>query len=277
MTHLVFGATSMVGELICSHLREQGERAISASRRHGVDLTKAESLTSLQPADTIICAAHVNLMAPALHHILKSCRPRRVVIFSSTSVFTKTDSSEEFDRLAATHLANAEQSIIEKCQAGNVEWTILRPTLVYREGRDNNVTQIARLVEQFGFMPLYGAASGMRQPVNAQDMALGAVAAARSPAAANKAYNTSGLETISYREMAGRVFDGLSRKRRLVSLPPVLWRSAFTLVKPIYPTVTAAMGERMMKNMAFDSSAAVRDFGWTARPFAPSFRAKARA
>jgi nucleoside-diphosphate-sugar epimerase len=276
MTHLVFGATSMVGELICLRLREQGERAVSASRRPGLntiaaDLTNAESLVSLQPAETIICAAHINLVAPVIHHVLKSCRPKRIVVFSSTSVFTKTDSSSESDRLAAAHLASAELNIIEKCQFSNVEWTILRPTLVYCEGRDNNVTQIARLIGKLGFMPLYGTASGMRQPVNAEDLALGALAAARSPTAANKAYNTAGLETISYREMAGRVFDGLSRKRRLVSLPPALWRGAFALVKPIYPTVTVAMGERMMKNMTFDSSIAVRDFGWTARPFAPSF------
>jgi hypothetical protein len=31
------------------------------------------------------------------------------------------------------------------------------------------------------------------------------------------------------------------------------------------------MGERMLKDLAFDSSAAVADFRWNSRIFAPSF------
>jgi hypothetical protein len=72
--------------------------------------------------------------------------------------------------------------------------------------------------------------------------------------------------------MVGRIFDGLGRKRRIVNLPPMLWKLAFALVKPIYPTVTPAMGERMLKDLAFDSSDAVSDFGWNPRGFAPFFQ-----
>jgi len=157
------------------------------------------------------------------------------------------------------------------CENASVEWTILRPTLIYKEGHDKNVTQIAKVIRRFKFMPLYGSALGLRQPIHAEDLARGAVAAAHSPAAANRAYSTTG-ETITYREMVGRIFDALQMQRRLVSLPPVAWKAAFALVRPFYPGVTAAMGERMVKDMVFDSSEAVSDFGWDFRPFAPAFR-----
>jgi hypothetical protein len=71
--------------------------------------------------------------------------------------------------------------------------------------------------------------------------------------------------------MVGRIFDGMRMPRRLVSLPPFLWEAAFVAVKPLYPSVTTAMGKRMAKDLAFDSSAAERDFGWGSRRFWPLF------
>ena len=96
----------------------------------------------------------------------------------------------------------------------NVGWTILRPTLIYAEGRDTNITPLSRLIRRFGFMPLVGGAPGLRQPVHAEDLAIGAIAAASSPAAINKFYSLPGAETLTYREMIGRIFDGLRMPRR---------------------------------------------------------------
>ncbi len=233
------------------------------------DLAQPETL-ALPNADVIFCAVNARLFAKAIGAILPSA-PKRIVVLSSTSIFTKLDSRDETERSSIAELVDAERAIIDRCEAAKVEWTILRPTLVYREGYDRNVTQIAKLIRRLGFMPLYGAASGLRQPVHAEDLAIGVIDAATSPKAANTAYSTTGIETISYREMVGRIFDGLSRPRRLVSLPPVVWKSAFALARPIYPRVTPVMGERMLTDLAFDSSAARSDFGWRSRKFAPSF------
>lgn len=71
-------------------------------------------------------------------------------------------------------------------------------------------------------MPLVGGAPGLRQPVHAEDLAIGALAAAASPAAINKFYALPGAETLSYREMIGRIFDGLGMPRRTISVPPLL-------------------------------------------------------
>src|SRR5450755_1937453 len=105
------------------------------------------------------------------------------------------------------------------CERSNIAWTILRPTLIYAEGRDTNITPLSRLIRRFGFMPLVGGAPGLRQPVHAEDLAIGAIAAASSPAAANKFYSLPGGETLSYREMIGRIFDGLRLPRRTISVP----------------------------------------------------------
>jgi nucleoside-diphosphate-sugar epimerase len=120
-------------------------------------------------------------------------------------------------------------------------------------------------------MPLAGSGSGLRQPVHAEDLALGAIAAAASPAAANKIYATPGRDTITYREMVGRIFDGMNRKRRILSVPFPIWRAAFALGRPLLSNANVAMGTRMATDLIFDPDPAVRDFGWSAREFRPKF------
>ena len=55
-------------------------------------------------------------------------------------------------------------------------------------------------------MPLVGGAPGLRQPVHAEDLANNR--SRIEPATINKFYALSGSETLSYREMIGRIFDG---------------------------------------------------------------------
>jgi nucleoside-diphosphate-sugar epimerase len=274
VTGLIFGASGMVGAYIARELARSGQAALCVSRgaRSGwvqADLTRADAV-ELPQAEVVFFATNARTFAQALPVVLRS-KPRRVVVISSTSVFTKIDSTDDEERQSILELIDAETQISDLCGQAAVEWTILRPTLIYREGRDRNVTQIAQIVQLLRCMPLYGSANGLRQPVHAEDLARGAIAAAASSAAANRAYCTTGLETLSYREMVGRVFDALGIPRRLVSLPPLLWKTAFSLARPLYPGVTSVMGERMIKDQAFDSSAAVSDFGWQARRFEPAF------
>ena len=168
-------------------------------------------------------------------------------------------------------LAAAEQKIVAACEQSNVGWTILRPTLIYAEGRDINITPLSRLIRRFGFMPLVGEASGLRQPVHAEDLAIGAISAASSATTVNKFYCLPGGETLSYREMIGRIFDGLRQPRRTISVPVSVWRAGFMLAKPLFPNANVAMGTRMTKDMVFDSTPATKDFGWNPRIFNPTF------
>ncbi len=275
---LVIGGSGLVGGYIVEHLVRRGERVLAVSRspRHGAgvewlqaDLQRPETL-NFPPFATLYCTADAILLAEALPHILTPS-VRRAVAFSSTSVLTKQDTEVADERETIRKLTAAEQTIATVCERHDVGWTILRPTLIYAEGRDTNITPLSRLIRRFHFMPLVGGAPGLRQPVHAEDLATGAIAAAASPAAVNKFYSLPGAETLSYREMMGRVFDGMRRPRRLISVPPWLWRAAFGLARPLFPSANVAMGIRMMKDMTFDSRPAVEDFGWNPRGFHPVF------
>ena len=219
---------------------------------------------------TLYCTADAFLLAGALPRLFGPAL-KRIVAFSSTSVLTKQDTEVATERETIRKLTEAEQTIVRLSEQHGVGWTILRPTLIYTEGRDTNITPLSRLIRRFGFMPLVGRAPGLRQPVHAEDLAIGAIAAAATPAAANKFYSLPGAETLTYREMIGRVFDGMGMPRHTVSIPVFVWRAAFAVAKPLFPGWNVAMGLRMMKDMTFDSTPAVRDLGWNPRPFKPKF------
>lgn len=275
---LVIGATGLVGGYIVERLVRSGQRPLALSRaprdRTGIDwflgdLEKPEAFKFPEFA-TLFCTASAALLPRALPYLFNPSL-KRIVVFTSTSVLTKIDSEIPSERTTLTRLAEAERNIASICSQAGIEWTILRPTLIYDEGRDRNITPLSRLIRRFGFMPLVGGAQGLRQPVHAEDLAIGAVSAASSQAAANQIYSLPGGETLTYREMIGRIFDGMKLPRRTLSIPPVLWRAGFVVAKPLFPTANAAMGIRMMKDMAFDSTPAVRDFGWKPRNFFPVF------
>ncbi|MFB9265863.1 NAD-dependent epimerase/dehydratase family protein [Bradyrhizobium erythrophlei] len=277
-TSLVIGGSGLVGGYIVEHLVRRGERVLAVSRspRNNAavkwlqaDLQQPDTLR-FPPFTTLYCTAEAILLAEALPFIL-SPSVKRVVAFSSTSVLTKQNTEVADEREMIQKLTAAEKTIATVSEGHQIDWTILRPTLIYAEGRDTNITPLSRLIRRFGFMPVVGGARGLRQPVHAEDLAIGAIDAAASPMAANKIYSLPGPETLTYREMMGRVFDGMGRPRRLIYVPPWLWRAGFRFAKPLFPSANVAMGIRMMKDMTFDSTPAARDFGWRPRGFRPVF------
>lgn len=278
----MIGGTGLVGGYLLDHLIRRGERPYALSRSQQVrpnatwfigDLEKPQTL-KFPDFTRLFCTANAVLLSRVLPHLFNPAL-KRIVIFSSTSVLTKLDSEVATERQSLRMLAEAEQEIVRACETNNIGWTILRPTLIYAEGRDTNITPLSRLIRRVGFMPLVGGAAGLRQPVHAEDLAVGAIAAAGSPAAANKFYSLPGGETLSYREMIGRIFDGMKLPRRTIPLPATVWRATFLFAKPLFPGANVAMGIRMMKDMAFDATPAMTDFGWNPRTFHPVFHREA--
>ena len=278
MRSVVLGATGIVGGYIVAHLVRSGETPVAISRSphagDGIewlqgDLTAPQGLT-LPDVDRLFCTVDVGALADALPQL---CTPslKRVVAFTSTSIVTKIESEIEEERLLLQRLADGERRLIAACERLGIAWTILRPTIIYAEGRDANITRLARLIGKYGVLPLAGRGAGRRQPVHAEDLAIGAIQASESTAAAGRTYALPGAETITYREMVGRIFDGLHKPRRILSVPPVLWRAAFALAKPLFPKANAAMGSRMAMDMVFDDVPAKQDFGWNPRGFRPRF------
>ena len=273
---LVLGATSLIGRFLLPRLAAAGAEVFAISRAArpsmpGVqwieaDLTSPDWAAKMPPAATVFALMPIWLLPPALP-ALAGADTRRLIAFSSTSVFTKTASPEPSERDVAHRLLR----IGEAVAASGLAWTILRPTMIYAEGLDANVSRLAGLIARWKVLPLSGRGGGLRQPVHADDLASGALAAAASDAAIGKSYDLPGGETLSYREMARRLFEAQGLPPRILTVPPPLWRLALTLAAPLLPGATGAMGDRMAEDLTFDPVPATRDFGWAPRGFRPQF------
>jgi nucleoside-diphosphate-sugar epimerase len=274
---LVLGATSLIGRFAMPRLAQGGAPVFALSRgapeapgwTRG-DLSAADLREHLPTAPTVLSLSPIWHLPQALP-ALKAKGMQRLVAFSSTSVFTKAASPDAYERAVVKRLADGEAAVRAFCEAEGVAWTILRPTLIYAEGQDQNVTRLASLIRRFGVLPLNGRGEGLRQPVHADDLAWAALAAATSPKTHNRAYDLAGGEIVSYRKMAERVFEGLGRRPRIIPAPEWLWRLAFALARPLLPGATAQMGARMGADLTFDNGPAKLDFEWNPRGFRPKF------
>ncbi|MET3224559.1 nucleoside-diphosphate-sugar epimerase [Bradyrhizobium diazoefficiens] len=268
----------MVGSHIVRRLFSDGGQPIGLSRSEQQDaraewirgdLAHPQSISWPQ-VDVIYCTASARLLANALPELVTPSL-KRVVLFTTTSISTKANSTDPELRAGIAEYANAEKDVTAGCDALGVKWTVLRPTIIYDEGRDKNLSRIAHLIGKARFFPLCGRGRGLRQPVHAEDCAVAAIQAARSVAAENKIYDLPGGETITYREMVGRIFDSLKLRRLIIPIPPHLWLAAFRLMQHRFPGIKAEMGTRMADDLIFDRSPATTDFGWRPRAFRPSF------
>ena len=275
---LVTGATSLIGRFALPRLAAMGVQMAALSRTAPVEpgwvrggLSDPDLAAKLPECPTVLSLSPIWHLPPGLQ-ALKASGMKRLVAFSSTSVVTKAASPDAYEQGMVQRLTEGEDAMRAFCEANGVAWTLLRPTLIYAEGQDQNVSRLARLVGRLGLLPLAGRGEGLRQPVHADDLAAGAIAAAGSEAAANRAYDLPGGETLTYRAMAERVFEGLGRRPAILPLPEGLWRLAFALARPFLPGATAQMGARMSEDLTFDGAPAAADFGWNPRPFRPDFK-----
>ncbi len=280
----VIGATSLVGRSLLPRLTSGGYEVKAFTRQE----TSAESMDGVEwlkfadPPESQECQSQsvdTNIscwicLAPAwvlseYYPMLEAYGVRRILVLSSTSIFTKNESDDPGERETASMLAEAEASLRTWAEWNGVEWLVLRPTLIYGLGRDKNISEIARYIRRFGFFPLVGKGQGRRQPVCALDVADACVALLENIGIVNRAYNIAGGETLTYREMVERVFAVLERPARFVSVPLWFFRASifFLRIFPRYRHWTASMAMRMNQDLVFDNSDAERDFLYSPRSF----------
>jgi nucleoside-diphosphate-sugar epimerase len=280
-TILVTGASSMIGVFLLPRLADCGFRIRAISRRHPGGVSDPDAMVYWHNPDEIradtgwLSGIHAVIhlaplvTLPPLIPVLAGAGVKRLIAFGSTSVFSKRLSPDVREAGLSRALETAEAETARLAETSGMAWTIFRPTLIYAPGLDSNVTTIARFIARFGFFPLVGQGTGRRQPVHAEDLAHACLSALDNPLTYGKAYNLSGGETLSYRDMVIRLFGYLERPVRLVTVPLSLLRGGLTLLSglPGYRYLTPEMANRMNRDLCFEAVGARQDFGFAPRRF----------
>jgi nucleoside-diphosphate-sugar epimerase len=274
---LVFGASGQLGDALLPLLggAHCDVLAVSRQQRAGSDGVRwivgalDESTTAPTDCDVVFSLGPLDAFARWQERV-GPVAPR-VIAFGSTSIATKNTSSDPAERDLAERLRMAEETLFAFGARHRVGVTVLRPTLVYGRGRDRTLSRIAALGLRRGMFALPTNATGLRQPVHTDDLAMAAMAAANSARSAGRAYDVPGGETLRYDEMVARTLAVLHPRPRLLRLPIPLFRAAVTTARGLgmIDAVNPAMLDRLDADLVFDAADARRDFGYAPRGFAP--------
>jgi nucleoside-diphosphate-sugar epimerase len=267
---LIVGATGFLGEFVTRRLAERDPVVLarSASNRAGLpaglevrvgDLDRELPLAGI--GSLVYCASMGFGHVPRLVRQLESEGVRRAVFISTTAIFTSLPSHSRAPRLAA------EAAV----QTSSLEWTLLRPTMIYGTGRDRNICRLLRFLKRWPVFPLCG--NGLWQPVYVEDLAAGVVAALDSQASVGPAYNLAGAEPIRFAELLYAAARAVRRNVRLVPVP----LSVAVLAARLTHIVSPEQIRRLAEDKAFGYADAARDFGFAPRSFADGVQAEAES
>lgn len=196
----------------------------------------------------------------------------RAIVFSTTSVGVKANSADPAERATIGRILVDEARLAELADARTIPLTVLRSTLVWGAGMDDNLGRAARWIRRFGVLPVAAPARGLRQPVHADDLARTAVRGVLQDSAETLDTPVVGADTLSYRDMMAAVFRALGREPRLIALPEGLLVTAARLAGAtrVLGGVNAEMVRRQNRNLVFDDRLARDRLAHAPRPFAPT-------
>jgi uncharacterized protein YbjT (DUF2867 family) len=198
---------------------------------------------------------------------LEEARPRRVIFISTTAVTTTLNAPSRTVRLAA------EAAI----RGSNLDWTILRPTMIYGAADDRNLARLLRLLTRVPALPLPGGGARLQQPVHVDDLAEAVLNCVQSPNVLGHTYDMAGPQPLSFRELVHDSAMAIGRDVRLFPVPLTWARAAAGLAERlgVGPRITVEQIDRLSEDKSFDISAAQQAFEYAPRSFSEGIRQEA--
>jgi uncharacterized protein YbjT (DUF2867 family) len=148
--------------------------------------------------------------------------------------------------------------------------TILRPTMIYGDLCDSNMSKFIKMIDKYRIMPVINGGRSLIQPVNARDLGKAFYTVLTSPEkTAGKAYDLSGEKPLQIIEVFRLISDNLNKKTIFVSVPlgfgVFLARVAklFTLGKVDYVEKV----QRMAEDRSHSHEEAKNDFNYKPMSF----------
>ena len=276
---LVLGGSGQIGRYLIPQLLDHGHQVLALSRlprtssRQGLEWIQGDlfaGMPDIPAVESIFSLGPLNGFAAWLATARLAGRPR-IVAFGSMSASSKRDSDDPAERALAQTLRQGEQTLADAAQHAGLDWTLLRPTLIYGAGLDRSLTPLARLGTRWHVFPWMPAASGLRQPVHAEDLAVLCRVAASLDAASGRSFDVGGGERLAFSLMLERVRRSLTSWTIPLPIAPAPLRLTLALARRSsrWRELGPAIVERLGKDLLADDQAARRELQWSPRPFRP--------
>lgn len=273
---LIVGGTGFTGERAALRLRRLGVTVRVLTRHpespsarrlhlHGCEVQEGDCSRrwtlwqALDGSDVLVSCAHIR-HAPVLVQACLRTGVRRLICLSSTRRYSKVECPSVGEVIAGEAAVRDSE----------LEWTILRETMIFGGDRDRNISRILRWVRRRPLVPMFGDGKSLIQPVFVEDVVTGIVEALRRPAAIGKEYHLAGPKAMTYDEMIRAIAEACDREIRIVHIPIGLGVAGVRLLRPVarrYGLGEAAL-LRLAENKDFDPGEARGELGVEPTPFA---------
>ena len=275
MKVLVTGATGFTGSRVVPLLLQSGFQVRCLTRATSDrspladmdvewvtgDLSNPESLTSaLRGVDALVNIASLGFgHADSILRSAKEAGVRRGIFVSTTAIFTQLNAGSKSVRLAAE----------EAIQSSGLDYTILRPTMIYGSQRDRNMWRLIRLLRISPVMPIFGDGESLQQPIFVDDVSQAVLLALQHGNSIGKSYNIAGKHPLTYNQVIDSVASALGRRVWKIHLPymPIVRILQFTEQVKIRLPIKAEQVLRLNEKKSFSYDEAQRDFGFSPHSF----------
>ncbi len=225
------------------------------------DLANPETFTAaLRGVDALVNIASLGFgHAESILRSIKEAGVKRGIFVSTTAIFTQLNAGSKSIRLAAE----------EAIRASGLDFTILRPTMIYGSPRDRNMWRLIRLLRITPVMPIFGDGESLQQPIFVDDVAQAVLLALQNDVTIRKSYNIAGKDPLTYNQVIDTVAFALGKRVWKLHLPylPIVRTLQFTERMKIRLPIKAEQVLRLNENKSFSYEEAQRDFGFNPRSF----------
>jgi nucleoside-diphosphate-sugar epimerase len=260
---VLLGAASQVGYRLLPLLQANAFDVIAVSRNDrpywasdspAICWLTPEQLRGGLPANGMLVSAGPLPLAAEIADEFNGIE--NIVALSSASIQSKTESRDRREQQMLASLVSAEQRLGQLAAKRKIPLTILRPTLVFGSGLDENLSRLARWIRRLGWLPVAGQASGLRQPIFAGDLASLLLEVMLNPESRQGVVPVAGATRLSYREMVTAIFTALEKEPRLLNLPVPLYAMLLRIYLLIQPgsAVSPEMAARQNRDLLVDTS-----------------------
>jgi nucleoside-diphosphate-sugar epimerase len=278
----ITGATGFTGPFVVRGLRERFPSAVlravvrptSDVARIGVpDVRVAHADLHDGPAlrrafggcDTLVNVASLGYdWVETIVAAARDAGVRRAVFIGTTAMLTALP-------VASKPIRERGERVVRESR---LEWTILRPTMIYGTPGDRNIARLIRFVARSPVVPLV-APRALQQPVHVEDVAAAVAGALASRTTIGRAYNISGAAPLTLAALVREVATALGCRRLILPVPagPVVLALAM-LGRLGHAPLTVEQILRVAEDKSFPHDEAARDFGFSPRPFAEGIRSE---
>lgn len=272
---LLTGATGFTGEYVLDLLLTEGydvtcfvreSSNIDKIKKKGVrlafgDLSDYGSfLSALKDIDILVNIASLGLGCTS--NIVSACieaKIKRTIFFSTTGIFTKLNPKSKEIRIEAEELI----------KNSGLNYTILRPTMIYGTGRDRNMCRLVSYLFKYPVIPVIGGGESLQQPVYVNDLAKAVLLTLCNPISIKKAYNVAGGKELTYNQVIDITAKILNKKVMKVHIPLFLCLFLLGIYEKISknPKLKREQALRLNENKDFSIQNIENDLGYTALSF----------